>query len=60
MDGPNNNLDVSKQYQFRVEKEHPVIVNIGSCGVHVLHRAMQHGIGMGKYSSDYQILAIIK
>ena len=33
MDGPNVNLDVLKQYhQYRIEKEHPMIVDIGSCG----------------------------
>ena len=44
MDGPNFNLNVLKQYQqYRVEKEHPMIVNIDSCGIHMLHLALQHG-----------------
>ena len=31
-------LDVLKQYhQYRVEKEQPVTVNIGSCGLDILH-----------------------
>ena len=44
MDDPIVNLDVLKQYhQYRVEKEHLMIVNIGSCGLHILHGDLHYG-----------------
>ena len=53
MDGPNVNLDVLKQYhQYRVEKEHPMIVNIGSCGLHILHGALQYGFKQSIWDID--------
>ena len=53
MDGPNVNLDVLKFYhQYRVENEHPMIVNIGSCGLHVLHGALQYGFKQSSWDID--------
>ena len=53
MDGPIVNLDVLKQYhQYRVQKEHPIIVNIGSCGPRILHGALHHGFKQSSWDSD--------
>ena len=44
MDGPNVNWDVLKKHiQFREGKEFPKLINIGSCGLHILHGALQTG-----------------
>ena len=53
MDGPNVNQDVLKLYhQYRAENEHPMIVNIGSCGLHVLHGALQYGFKQSSWDID--------
>ena len=44
MDGPNVNWHVLKKHiQFREGKEFPELINIGSCGLHILHGALQTG-----------------
>ena len=44
MDGPNVNWDVLKiNCQYREENEHPKLINIGSCGLHVMHGALRTG-----------------
>ena len=45
MDGPYVNWDVlEKLMKIRDEMEFSGMINIGSCGLHVLHGAFQHGI----------------
>ena len=45
MDGPNVNWDVLKlMSNHQEEKEHPNIINIGSCSLHIIHGALQRGI----------------
>ena len=46
-------VDVLKLYhQYRVENEHPMIANIGSCGLHVLHGALQYGFKQSSWDID--------
>ena len=45
MDGPNTNWSVLKLlHEDRCEKDYPNIINIGSCGLHVVHGAFKSGI----------------
>ena len=45
MDGPNVNWDVlSLHSSYREKNEFSRFINIGSCGLHVLHGALQTGI----------------
>ena len=45
MDGPNVNWDVlSLHSSYREKNEFSRLINIGSCGLHVLHGALQTGI----------------
>ena len=53
MDNSNVNQDVLKQYhQYRVEKEYTMIVNIGSCNLHILHGALQYGFKQSSCDMD--------
>ena len=53
MNGPNVNLDILKQYhQYRVEKEHPMIVNIRSCGLHILNGSLQYSFKQSSWNID--------
>ena len=51
MDGPNVNWDVLKRLSLsREEKESSKLINIGSCGLHVVHGALQTGtVATGVY-----------
>ena len=52
MDGPNVNWDVLRlHHEYRLEKEFPGIVNIGSCGLHILHGALRTGVT----STDWEL-----
>ena len=45
MDCPNVNWDVLKlMSNHQEEKEHPNIINIGSCSLHIIHGELQRGI----------------
>ena len=45
MDGPNTNWEVLRLLdEHRNEKEWPSIINIGSCGLHIVHGAFQTGV----------------
>ena len=45
MDGPSTNWNLLQLLQEdRKKKEYPTIINIGSCGLHVLHGAYRVGI----------------
>ena len=45
MDGPSTNWNVLQLLQEDCkEKEHSAIINIGSCGLHVLHGAFKVGM----------------
>ena len=45
MGGPNVNWDVLKlMSNHQEEKQHPNIINIGSCSLHIIHGALQRGI----------------
>ena len=45
MDGPNVNWDVlSLHSSYREKNQFSRLINIGSCGLHVLHSALQTGI----------------
>ena len=53
VDGVNVNLDVLKQcHQYRVEKKYSMIVNIGSCGLHILDEALQYGFKQLSWDID--------
>ena len=45
MDGPNTNWKVYENLKsHRTEKEFPQIIDVGSCGLHVVHRTFQTGM----------------
>ena len=45
MDGPSVNWDVLKIHsKYREEHELSELINIGSCGLHVMHGALRAGI----------------
>ena len=46
MDGPNSNLKFLKDLNFDRKENHeglPTLINIGTCGLHVVHGAFRHG-----------------
>ena len=45
MDGPNVNWDVLKTHsQHRAKEEMPSLIELGSCGLHIVHGALQTGM----------------
>nr|XP_042905445.1 uncharacterized protein LOC122270779 [Parasteatoda tepidariorum] len=54
MDGPNVNHKFFKDLKAEIRDEsqdgHPIILNMGSCGLHVLHGAFKTGIRMTNWS----------
>ena len=57
MDGPNVNWDVLKlMSNHQEEKEHPNIINIGSCSLHIIHGALQRGIN----SQNWELAKIFR
>ena len=45
IDGPSTNWKVYENLKYhRTEKEFPQIVDVGSCGLHVVHGAFQTGM----------------
>jgi len=57
MDGPNVKWNVLELLQQeRAKEERPEIVNIGSCGLHIVHGAFKTGI----QTSERNIVKILK
>lgn len=57
MDGPSTNWKVLELLnQKRTEDEDPTMVNIGSCGLHIVHGAFKTGME----SSDWKIAKLLK
>ena len=45
MDGPSTNWNVLKMLnEYRSEKEYPTLIDIGCCGLHVIHGSFQTGV----------------
>ena len=58
MDGPNTNWKVLDLLnKERSEKEYPCLVNIGSCGLHILHGAFKVGM---ESASEWSVSKILK
>ena len=56
MDGPNVNWDVlSLHSSYREKNEFSRLINIGSCGLHVLHGALQTGI----METDWEVSKVL-
>jgi hypothetical protein len=57
MDGPNTNWKVLQLlHDNRTEQQYPDIVNIGSCGLHVVHGAFKTGME----ATDWSLAKILK
>jgi len=57
MDGPNTNWKVLELlHDDRCENDLPSIVNIGSCGLHVIHGAFKTGVE----ATDWSLNKILK
>ena len=57
MDGPNTNWKVLELlHSDRCENDYPTIINIGSCGLHVIHGAFKTGIN----ATDWDLKKILK
>ena len=53
MDGPNVNWKVFRDFQAEIELESNVkLLNVGSCGLHVVHGAYQHGMSATGWELD--------
>ena len=59
MDGPNVNWEVfNRLHTFREEREYPVILDIGSCSLHIVHGALQTGMISQKWDLQKILRAI--
>ena len=55
-DGPKVNLAFLKNLQeLRAEEEHPRLIDIGTCGLHVVHGSFQ----LGEKASDWKIKKLL-
>lgn len=53
MDGPNVNLKFHKLIQTELERDvNPVLLNVGSCGLHILHGAFKKGADATQWNLD--------
>ena len=61
MDGPNTNWKVYENLKsHRTEKELPQIINVGSCGLHIVHGAFQTGVKATGWKSEKVLKAMWK
>lgn len=59
MDGPNVNWSAFKKLQDKVEVEHNnLLINIGSCGLHIVHNALRSGINETKWEISNQLFSL--
>jgi len=55
MDGPSTNwkfLELSMQDREELDPNTPSLINIGSCGLHVVHGAFKHGVVKAGWKID--------
>ena len=57
IDGPSTNWNILQLLQEnQKEKEHPAIINIGSCGIHILHGTLK----VGMEAADWDVGKVLK
>ena len=61
MDGPNTNWKVFELlFSYRNEKEWSNLLNLGSCGLHIVHGAFQTGIKATNWEVEEVLKAMFK
>ena len=61
MDGPNTNWKVFELlFSYRNEKEWSNLLNLGSCGLHIVHGAFQTGIKATNWEVEKVLKAMFK
>ena len=61
MDGPNTNWKVHKKLKSHcTEKEFPQIIEVGSCGLHVVHGTFQTGVRVTDWNLEKVLKAMWK
>jgi hypothetical protein len=55
MDGPNVNWSFFEKLQVKIEKDFSnKLIDVGSCGLHILHNAFKAGISETKWDIGYR------